>query len=237
MIFEQPDAPNQPTKSATPLEWAIYEYQLKADKHHQKALQCVNATPDEIEELEEEWKEARAYLDKQRLKIDTLANLEDGLAEYRHEFGILDSEQRLAKMRADKHHPTTTLRNNLIGAADPAPTAEHRPHHIVMGKGRWRKRDMSRVRLKMFDVGIRINDDRNGVWLHPDETDNWATPDSPIHNPLHGYNYETWVIANLKLTLTNEVFERELLNLKTELKNGKWNKKILESKDASWNGQ
>ena len=56
----------------------------------------------------------------------------------------------------------------------------------------------------------------------------WATPDSPIHNPLHGYNYETWVIARLKLTLSNEEFERSLKGLKIALKTDAWDKKILE---------
>jgi hypothetical protein len=165
-----------------------------------------------------------------------LAALEDGLAKYRHEFGILDSEEQLLAMRSEKYHPTDVLRKNLIGDSDPPPTPEHRPHHIVMGKGRWQKREMSRVRLKMFDVGIRINDSKNGVWLHPDKSDHWATPESPVHNPLHGYNYETWVIARLKLTLSCEEFERRLMGLKIALKTDGWNKKILEPKDANWSG-
>jgi hypothetical protein len=88
----------------------------------------------------------------------------------------------------------------------------------------------------MFDVGIRINDSKNGVWLHPDKCGHWATPDSPIHNPLHGYNYETWVIGRLQLTLSNEEFERNLKGLKSALKTDTWPKKILEPKDANWSG-
>jgi|GEM_PF-4711120 len=237
MAFEQPDAPNQPTKSATPLERAIYEYQLKADDYHAKALKSRKASKEDKDRLKTEWLEARAHLDKLRMKIDTLAALEDGLAKYREEFGILDSEQRLAKMRAEKHHPTTALKKNLIGASEPPPTAEHIPHHIVMGKGRWRKRDMTRVRLKMFEVGIRINDAKNGVWLHPNKVGHWATPDSPIHDPIHGYNYETWVVGKMKLTLQDAEFERALKDLKNALKGGAWNKKILERKDASWSGE
>lgn len=236
MLVEQPDAPNQPTKSATPLERAIYEYQLKADEFHKKELASKTATGADKEQLLKEWREARVYLDQMRMKIDTLAALEDGLAKYRDEFGILDSEERLLAMRSEKYHPTHVLRNNLIADSDPPPTPKHNPHHIVMGKGRWRKREMTRVRLKMFDVGIRINDSKNGVWLHPDKCDHWATPDSPIHNPLHGYNYETWVIGRLQLTLSNEEFERNLKGLKSALKTDTWPKKILEPKDANWSG-
>ena len=236
MLMEQPDAPNQPTKSATPLERAIYEYQLRSDDYHKKELASKKALSAEKKKLLKEWREARIYLDQLRMKIDTLATLEDGLAKYRNEFGVLDSEEQLKNMRSEKYHPTGALKKNLIGDSDPPPTPDHRPHHIVMGKGRWRKREMTRVRLKMFDVGIRINDSKNGVWLHPDKSDHWATPDSPIHNPLHGYNYETWVIARMKLTLSDEEFERNLKSLKIALKTDAWDKQILEPKDASWSG-
>lgn len=236
MFVEQPDAPNQPTKSATPLERAIYEYQLKADDYHKKELASKTATGADRERLLKEWREARVYLDKMRMKIDTLAALEDGLAKYRHEFGILDSEERLQAMRSEKYHPTDVLKRNLIGDNDPPPTAEHRPHHIVMGKGRWQKRGMTQVRLRMFEAGIRINDAKNGVWLHPDKVGHWATPDSPIHNPLHGYNYETWVISSLPRKLSDEEFERGLKDLKAALKTGLWPEQILEPKDANWSG-
>ncbi len=233
----QPDAPDAPVKAATALESAIYEYQLKADAHHKSALQAQTATPEENAELLKEWQAARIYLDQLRMKIDTLAALEDGLAQYRHEFGVLDSEQRLAKMRSEKHHPTSVLRKNLIADADPPPTPDHVVHHIVMGKGRWRKREMTRVRLRMFDCNIRINDSRNGAWLHPDVVAHWATPESPVHNPLHGYNYETWVISNLKITLTDEMFEEVLKDLKKSLKFGGYPKEILAPKNAQWSGQ
>lgn len=63
-----------------------------------------------------------------------------------------------------------------------------------------------------------------------------GSPDSPIHNPLCGYNYENWVIARLKLTLSSEEFERGLKGLKglkIALKTDAWDKKILELKDAN----
>lgn len=236
MRFEQPDAPSALPKSATALSVAVYEYQQKADKYHQKALKIKTASKDIKETLEKEWVEARQYLDELRKKVLSLADMEDHLASYRNEFSILDSEQRLAKMRAEKHHPTTVLRDNLIRDSDPPPSERHVPHHIVMGKGRWQKRAMMIVRLRLFDAGIRINDSRNGVWLHPDKADHWANADSPIHNPLHGYNYETWIIANMKIGLTDAMFEQKLKEVKGKLKFGGYPDKILEAKDASWSG-
>ncbi|QIL91403.1 hypothetical protein GNX18_17650 [Microbulbifer sp. SH-1] len=236
MRISQPDAPNAPVKAATALTLVIQEYQIKADEFHKKALAFRTATLEEKNRLQKEWQEAKEYLDSLRMKIDTLAALEDGLAQYRTELGIYDSEERLAKMRTEKHHPTTVLRKNLIADRDPPPTADHVAHHIIMGKGRWRKREMTRVRLRLFDCNVRINDPRNGVWLHPDVVKHWATPDSPIHNPLHGFNYETWVITNMKLTLADEMFLNALKELKNQLKGGGYPKEILQPKKADWNG-
>lgn len=63
-----------------------------------------------------------------------------------------------------------------------------------------------------------------------------GSSDSLIHNPLCGYNYETWVVGRLQLTLSNEEFERNLKGLKSALKTGTCPKKILEPKDANWSG-
>lgn len=237
MQQSQPDAPNSPTKAATPLTLAIEEYLKKANEYHSDAIALPSATPEEKDRLHMEWKQAKEYLDRLRMKIDTLAAMEDGLAKYRLELGIYDSEERLQLMRKEKHHPTTTLRKNLIADADPPPTAKHVAHHIIMGKGRWRKREMTRVRLRLFECNVRINDPRNGVWLHPDMADHWATPNSPIHDPLHGFNYETWVIAHMKLTLPDAMYLSELKKLKSKLKHGGYPSKILEPKDASWSGR
>lgn len=71
-----------------------------------------------------------------------MANAEEKLAEYRAEYGILTSSERLAEMRKEKHHPAKTkLGTNLIANHEPQPSTGHVAHHIVPGKGRWRQQN------------------------------------------------------------------------------------------------
>lgn len=241
MRLEQPSAPDAPPKAATALELAIYEFEKKCDAHH--ATMCLptpaNETPQEREKRLRDWHEAREHLERERRRINTLANIEDGLLEYRKEFNVLTSSQRLAQMTQEQHHPTTLLAKHLTATGEPKPSKQHAAHHIVPGKGRWKQSKLLLVRLKLHQSGIRINDPRNGLWLPNLKKDkgHWATPQLPVHKSVHGINYEQWVSTELGFIPTGTPFEHKLRGIKTNLKNGVYPIKIEESKDPDWSGK
>lgn len=241
MKYEQPPAPNAPPKAATALEMAIYNFEKKCDEYHAK--KCVppvtKETPEQQEKRIKEWSEARDFLERERLKINTLASMEAGLAKYRTELGILTSSERLERMRKEKHHPTKVLAKHMTAEGEPKPSKQHAAHHIIPGKGRWMQDRMTDIRLRMHLSGIRINDPRNGVWLPStkDSKGHWATPDSPTHKSIHGINYETWLTARLNRVPTGAVFETKLKTIKLNIKNGTYPIKIEQAKDSSWNGR
>jgi hypothetical protein len=241
MIYEQPPAPNAPPKAATALEMAIYNFEKKCDDYHAKACGPVSAneTAEQRDKRLKEWSEARAFLDRERLKLNTLASMEAGLVKYREELGILTSSERLEQMSKEKHHPATKLSKHLIAGGEPRPSVEHVAHHIIPGKGRWRQPQILDVRMRLHMTGIRINDSVNGVWLSDKKNSkgHWATPKSPTHKSIHGTNYEVWLIRQLGGSPAGRVFEAKLKALKSKIKNGTYPIKIEQPKDNHWDGK
>lgn len=241
MKYEQPPAPSAPPKSATPLEMAIHDFEQKCDHHHSQTCSKPpsNETPKKRDQRLKEWNEARAFLDNERLKINTLASVEAGLAKYRAELGILTSSERLEKMRSEKHHPTKVLAKHMTAEGEPKPSMQHAAHHIIPGKGRWLQDRITDIRLNLHLSGVRINDPVNGVWLPDAKKDkgHWATPEAPVHKSIHGTNYQTWLTARLSRIPAGPIFKAKLNTIKVNISNGTYPVKIEQAKDASWNGK
>lgn len=241
MYYEQPPAPEAPPKAATALETAIYEFERKCDKYH--GLESTPAPDGETKEQRDKrlksWNEAREFLARERLQINTLASIEAGLKKYREELNILTSSERLEKMRKEKHHPARKLAKNLVAGGEPKPSVHHVAHHIIPGKGRWRQTQLVDIRLQLHLSNIRINDSKNGLWLsEPKESKgHWATPDSPAHKTIHGTNYEVWIVAQLGRIPAGKIFEAKLRSLKHKMKDGTYPVKIEQPKDSEWDGR
>ncbi len=250
MKVQQPAAPNSPPKEANALEMAVYQYQTKAHEFHSDRHKAapLNETQKQRGKRISEWEEISSYLERERMRVSTLANIEQQLEVYRKKAW---GKTRMELMK-EKYHPTNDLTKNLTANGEPKPTMRHSPHHIIPGTGRWMQNILCNVRLKLHSCGIGINDPFNGVWLirKRDDHGHGTTPDSAAHPDTYGYNYEHWIVTQLQfLSVTpskkneyqtiannNSPFVAKLMVIKNDIKNGTYPKKITESKDKSWNG-
>ncbi|MGR5271334.1 AHH domain-containing protein [Vibrio alginolyticus] len=223
-VMALPKRPSNPT----PLELAIYNFEKLALAYN-KNLNSKNKQS--TERLKRDWE----HLQRERLRISIQAELQKELEHYREQSRNTDPEI----LAEQPHHPTRTLARNLTAIAEPKPSPDHDPHHIVMGKGRWRAYDMMKTRLALHAVGIGINDPTNGVWLPRRKSDkgHWATPKAPAHKDIHRFNYETWIVTAIGTHIQDaHTIKNKLRHVKVSIKNGTHPPQILKSKDPSWNG-
>ncbi|WKE65423.1 AHH domain-containing protein [Gallaecimonas kandeliae] len=246
-------APVRP-ENPTPLELAIYQFEKRCAEYHSKerAQKVANLSP----------KEQAKFSENQRLEWEHLQNLKAALiahdiatpakqplADYRQAV----TNKTLTERLQEPHHPPKVLARNLEADGDPQPSPRYAPHHIIMGKGRYRKPLMSAARLNLHLHGVGINDSVNGVWLVHNRaeselwrTDNstgekpkhWATPDAPVHLPIHTYNYETWIYSQFgPRGIPKESFLRSLKTVKVQLKTGAYPQMIEERPSKDWDGK
>ena len=230
----KPERPNNPS----PLELAIYNYEVKAREFHiEKAKIATDDEPASGKKLrilksERDWEHLRL----ERRKIAAHIMLQEELVEYR----TSNKSKSVKELSKESHHPTGKLARNLTATGEPKPTVMHEPHHIIPGKGCHQKVEMAVARMNLHAHGIGINDPLNGVWLRnfaKNTPDDWATPDSPAHRPIHTYNYETWINERFSNdNLPESVFLSRLQTVKREIKSGTHPQKILQSKDTNWTG-
>lgn len=220
-----PTRPSDPT----PLEMAIYNYELKArDFHNTKNAQVsLNETAEDrakrLLQRDQDWNHLRL----ERRKIAIQARQQEELEKYRTE----NREKSIKELSQEAHHPTQKLAKNLLAVGEPKPTTMHEPHHIIPGKGRHLKMLMVQCRLNLHAYGIGINDPTNGIWLRnfaKNKPDDWATPDSPSHRPLHTQKYEQWIADFFSNdNLPESVFTKRLSKVKRDLRNGTHPSNIL----------
>jgi hypothetical protein len=225
-----PERPLDPT----PLEMIIYQYELKArDFHNSKnKATSLSETADQkaqrIAKRDRDWQHLRL----QRRTIAAHAMLQESLTTYRKE----NKSKNVRELLAEKHHPTQKLAKNLRAIGEPQPTPIHEAHHIIPGEGRHRKELVIRSRLNLHAYGIGINDPLNGIWLRnftKNTPDDWATPESPPHRPIHTYNYETWISSMFSNdNLPEVVFISRLQSVKRKLRDGSFPTNILEKKSV-----
>ncbi|MCE9685811.1 AHH domain-containing protein [Shewanella sp. AS16] len=225
-----PERPLDPT----PLEMIIYQYELKAREfHNTKNKATAHSETEEqmaqrIAKRDRDWQHLRL----ERRKISAHVMLQENLALYREE----NSSKTPRELLAEKHHPTKKLSRNLRATGELQPTPIHEAHHIIPGEGRHRKKLVMESRLNLHAYGIGINDPLNGIWLRnfaKNNPDDWATPESPPHRPIHTYNYETWIAAMFSNdNLPETVFLSRLHSVKRKLKDGSFPTNILEKKSS-----
>lgn len=230
--------PKPRPSNPTPLELAIHRFEHEARVYHHKKAQlasasgCAEQLAAQRTALDRDWQ----HLQRERIRISTQAELQAGLEDYRANA----KEQTAAQLSKEPHHPTAQLVRNLTAIGEPKPSLDHDPHHIIMGKGRWRKRQMIRARMALHMHQIGINDPTNGVWLPRRKADkgHWASPSAPAHKEIHGYNYETWIWRRFAALPLNEARLRlRLRDTKYQLKNGGYASSIAAPKDTKWNGE
>jgi uncharacterized protein RhaS with RHS repeats len=111
------------------------------------------------------------------------------------------------------------LRSNMIAAGKIIPNFKNAAHHIIMSNSndirmKWLKRKMNRL-------GIDINDADNGVFLPASiMVKNSSKSISPAHPTLHTEKYKQSVFNRLKGTTNKSDFEKELIKINKEIKNG-----------------
>lgn len=237
VVSPPPVIPSPRPSNPTALELAIhrFEEQAKAYHHQKAALAKATGEPGEVAKararLDRDWQ----HLQRERIRISTQAELQRGLDEYR-----ADAKQKTtAELAKEPHHPTTVLARHLTAVGEPKPSLDHDPHHIIMGRGRWQSLEMMRVRLALHMHRIGINDPVNGVWLPRTKADkgHWATPASPAHKEIHRFNYETWIIRQLRAVATAQQFSNRLRDIKTKLRFGGYPSSIVEPKNPNWSGE
>ena len=236
-VSPPPVIPSPRPSNPTALELAIHRFEEKAKVYHYEKTKLAKATgqPSEIAKarakLDRDWQ----HLQRERIRISTQAELQKGLEQYR-----ADAKQKTEQqLLAEPHHPTALLARNLAAVGEPKPSLDHSAHHIIVGRGRWRARLITRIRLSLHMHGIGINDPVNGVWLPRTKADrgHWATPFSPAHTEIHRFNYETWLITQFQAVgMSAERFSNRLRAIKGQLKNGGYPAQIVSPKDDQWSG-
>lgn len=182
--YPKPERPQDPT----PLEMAIYNYELKAKSYYDR-----QANEDSI--CMEKMNRDYIHLQSEMKRIESLCAAQEALAAYRS-----SNESKIPdELRKEPHHPTTKLAKFLTAVGEPKPTVNHEAHHIICGVGRFLKARMALARLNLHNHGMGINDPLNGVWLcntEKNKKDDGATPDSVPHRRIHRKNYETWITSS-----------------------------------------
>lgn len=226
--FPRPARPENPS----PLEMVIYQYELKASAFHNgrnrvaPANETAKQKADRIAKRDRDWQHLRL----ERRKIAAHLKMQENLTAYREG----NKQKSLSELASETHHPTKMLARNLQAVGEPKPTPMHEPHHIIPGAGKHRKQLMILSRLNLHAFGIGINDPLNGIWLRnfaKNTADDWATPESPAHRPIHTFNYETWISSQFSNdNLPETVFLSRLQTVKRKLRDGTHPENILQRK-------
>ena len=226
--FPRPARPENPS----PLEMVIYQYELKASAFHNgrnsvaPANETAKQKADRIAKRDRDWQHLRL----ERRKIAAHLKMQENLTAYREG----NKQKSLSELASESHHPTKMLARNLQAVGEPKPTPMHEPHHIIPGAGKHRKQLMILSRLNLHAFGIGINDPLNGIWLRnfaKNTADDWATPESPAHRPIHTFNYETWISSQFSNdNLPETVFLSRLQTVKRKLRDGTHPENILQRK-------
>ncbi|MBH0001128.1 AHH domain-containing protein [Pseudoalteromonas sp. NSLLW24] len=225
--YPHPERPQNPS----PLEMAIYNYELKAKEFHNKRIAQKGPTSEELKN-----KMARDFnhLQKEKERIRAHARLQTDLKEYRE----LSASSTVTQLKQEKHHPTQKLARHLAAIGEPKPTKLHEAHHIICGTGQYQSANMLQTRLNLHLHGVGINDPINGVWLinfEKNKEQNWDSPASPPHRKLHRYNYETWINTNFGNAATPKaLFLNRLRTVKVKIKTGTVPAGLLEPKNENW---
>ena len=131
--YPMPDRPSNPS----PLEMAIYNYELLAKKHYDDKRRKSAASK---EKLQRDYD----HLQKERKRLEHLLIAQQSLESYRAE----SEGSSVKELAEEEHHPTEKLAKFLRAAGEPKPTSYHEAHHIVCGKGRYRQRLTYAARLR-----------------------------------------------------------------------------------------
>ncbi|WP_018692535.1 AHH domain-containing protein [Algicola sagamiensis] len=231
----RPARPSEPT----PLDMAIYNFQLKAAEFHDKRNKAapINESPAARKERVQKRDRDMEHLLLEQRKIEAHAKIQRALKNYQEDNLSKDPDELLD----EAHHPTARLAKYLTANGEPKPTVFHEAHHIIPGKGRFLQEEMLTVRLNLHTYGVGINDPKNGVWLANylrNKQDDWATPDAPAHRQVHGYNYENWLYTNLGIGIIPEqIFLGRLRVMKRQLKDGSQPSQVTAKKDINWDGR
>lgn len=226
--YPQPERPSNPS----PLEMAIYNYELKAKAFYDKKAKQSNAADPVVEKhLNQDYK----HLEKERERIESVIIVQQSLEAYRAEALKSDIET----LNKEGHHPTDKLGKHLSAVGEFKPTAKHEAHHIIPGKGRFRQPILLRTRLRLHAHGVGINDPMNGVWLFGTEKEkefDWATVDAASHRRIHRHNYESWIGGIFRAKRNKTDFINLLRNVKMKIKTGQMPENVMMPKDKTWDG-
>ena len=125
-LYPHPERPQNPS----PLEMAIYNYELKAKEFHNKRIAQKGL---EGEELKKKMTRDFNHLQKEKERITAHARLQTELKEYREQ----NAGSTITQLKQEKHHPTQKLARHLAAIGEPKPTKLHEAHHIICGKGQY----------------------------------------------------------------------------------------------------
>ena len=227
--FTASTVPQRPL-NPSPLEMIIYNYEVKAHAFHSDKSKSApkNETSKAKQERTAKHQRDWQHLRLERRKIAAHFKLQTQLTQYRE----ANSQRSVEQLMAEDHHPTKRLGRNLRAIGEAKPTSFHEAHHIIPGVGRYEQFKMEECRLNLHLYGYGINDPFNGVWLRNYEKnrpDDWATPESPSHRPMHTRSYENWIAEHfLSDNLPESIFLNRLRNVKVMLKTGTHPQRILQ---------
>lgn len=142
--------------------------------------------------------------------INSIAQVQAGLDKYR-----ADAAGMSIDALEDESHDSAILGKNLRAVGKTKPDDRVDAHAIVSGAHSL----AARVRGVMAELGIRVDDPDNGMWMprRTKDTPHWAFPKCPPHSRIHRFNYYFWIQSQL-LNLSNEVdFRRVLRDIADDL--------------------
>lgn len=227
--YPQPERPSDPT----PLEMAIYNYELKAKAFYDKKAQLGDAKESDItERLNQDYK----HLEQERNRLESIVKAQMSLAAYRAK----NLQEGTETLQNEAHHnPENKLAKFLAAAGEIKPTNGHEAHHIIPGKGRYDQPAIALARLRLHAHGIGINDPMNGVWLFgkvKGKEFDWATSDAVPHRRIHRHNYEVWIGRSFVPKRSKVDFVNLLRIVKLKIKTGTMPEFVMMPKGTEWDG-
>jgi A nuclease family of the HNH/ENDO VII superfamily with conserved AHH len=221
----------------SPLDLSIYQYEQKCKNYHYRKKKVPGETEEQREKRLCELKEAKAYLDLEKGRIVSMISVESQLQKYRDEHKTLKLRDKIGAYKAEDHHPTKVLEDNLRLAGRAQPSPRFTAHHLVEGLGKLALTKLAR--LKLFTSDIRINDPDNGAWMPRSEEDrgHWAMPHATPHSRIHTHNYERWIWNSIEFLKFETEIRDKLAILRAHLKNGTQPPKVTAKSDEQWKGR
>lgn len=177
-----------------------------------------------VSEDKNKWKN---FLVAERNKIKSVAQVQQGLAEYRKKISAMSVDER-----EDETHDSQRLGDHMRAEGIAKPNPYWHAHAMVSGSDTraWLLRSL----LAECEVGI--DDSHNGCWLpaRTKHTGSQPYPKAVPHSRIHRHNYYAWLNVRFAGVRTKEMLISRLRQTRSDLLHASFPPEVMLPK-GKWN--